>query len=52
MSKKLDKKKDLIITSILARITDFQLQSQDKELFDWVEELREYLCNFGGEDGK
>lgn len=44
MSKK--DKYDLVIISILARITDFQLQSNDEKFNDWIEELREYIVNF------
>ncbi len=43
--KKLQDKKDLVINDFLARLTDYQLQSSDKEFFDWGEKLRELLCN-------
>lgn len=42
----ISKKKDLITVTLLARITDFQLHSNDKELFNFGEELREVIVNF------
>ncbi len=45
--KSLYKKLDLVVTSCLGRITDFQLQSNlDAELFNEIEELREYLVKY------
>jgi hypothetical protein len=46
VKKDLDKKKNLVMTSLLSRITDFQLQSQDAEFFDWIEDLRGALVDF------
>lgn len=39
-------KMDLVITSILARITDFQLQSTDNDFFEQIEDLREYIVKY------
>lgn len=39
-------KKDLVISSVLSRITDFQLQSSDNELVNWIEGLREVITNY------
>jgi hypothetical protein len=46
--KKADRqKRQLVIDSCLSRMTEFQLQSQDMEFFEWVEELRELLVFVG-----
>ena len=42
----LKKKIDLVVTSALSRITDFQLHSQDDDLSDAIEDLREYISNY------
>lgn len=52
--KKIDKKQ-IVITSILSRITDFQLQSNDDDFCDWIEDLRECIVKFeerGNKNGK
>ena len=53
MSKKLKaamvKKVDLAVVTLLSRLTDFQLQSQDREYLDILEDLREHICNFNPE---
>ena len=46
------KKRDLVIVSLLSRLTDFQLQSNlDQSFMDWCEDLREYLVEFNLEGG-
>ena len=37
-------KKDLVISALLARLTHFQMHSQDDEFFNWCEEVREILA--------
>lgn len=46
------KKKNLVITSLLARLTDFEVESKDNDFVDWCEELREELVYFGEEKSK
>jgi len=52
MNKKvsLKSKKDLITNSMLSRLTDFQIETKDKVLENWCEDLRELIVNF--EDNK
>lgn len=45
-NKKQKQKKELIIQALLKRLTDFGLKTTDYELFEFTEELREYICNF------
>lgn len=46
-TKAIDKKIDLVVTALLSRLTDFQLQSNlDDELLNELEELREYLVQY------
>jgi hypothetical protein len=51
VNKKEREKRNLVIVALLARLTDFQLMSQDKDYFNWMEELRQYIVDFkqGGE---
>jgi hypothetical protein len=51
VNKKEREKRNLVIVALLARLTDFQLMSQDKDFFNWMEELRQYIVDFkqGGE---
>ena len=38
---------DIVITALLARLTDFQLQSNlDDEFFNQCEDLRQYLVDY------
>lgn len=39
-------KQNLIIQDILARITKYQLLSQDDNYFNWIEELRQHIVDF------
>lgn len=46
MAKKKDKM-EVVITALLARLTDFQLQSNlDEDFFNNCEELRQYLVDY------
>jgi hypothetical protein len=40
------RKMNLVVTSLLSRLTDFQLQSNDKFMEDYCEDLRECIVNF------
>lgn len=42
-NKKINEKMAIVYTSLLSRITDFQLQSDDEYFVNKVEELRELL---------
>jgi hypothetical protein len=44
------KKRDWVIQSLLARITDYQLQSQDEKFFNWCEDLRHAIVEFKQKD--
>lgn len=45
-----DNKLDLVISSLLSRLTDFELQTKDDEFMHRLEELRELIVKFGGKD--
>ena len=48
MAKKkvVNKKMELVILAVLARMTDFELQTMDDELVEEIEEFREYICSY------
>ncbi|MCB0744618.1 MAG: hypothetical protein KDC67_11985 [Ignavibacteriae bacterium] len=42
----MNKKEDLIVTALLARLTEFQLLSSDNDLFNFCEDIRDYISNY------
>ena len=43
-------KKQMIIQNVLSYITKFQLQSNDAELFNYIEDLRQSIVDFSNGD--
>lgn len=41
---------DVIVRSLLVRITDFQLQTSDDKLFHKLEDLRDILIKWGEDE--
>lgn len=40
------KKRKLVIDSLLIRLTDFELQTMNRELIDYCENLRQVIVDF------